>query len=119
MLAVEVFTGKVPFSNLKNESVVVQIVGGKRPEKPQAAEQLGLTAEMWKFIEKCWNANPDKRPSINGVVRTWEGFANGYVIISFAWSRKPTFYVQWHRAHFGSNDAGASLQLRRTLCSSQ
>lgn len=77
MLAVEVFTGKVPFSNLKNESVVIQIVGGKRPEKPQAAEQLGLTAEMWKFIEKCWNANPNKRPSINEVVRTWEGFVNG------------------------------------------
>ena len=85
MLAVEVFTGKVPFSNLKNESVVVQIVGGKRPEKPQAAEQLGLTVEMWKFIEKCWNANPDKRPSINEVVRAWEGFVNGYVILSFAW----------------------------------
>jgi len=85
MLAVEMFSGKVPFGNMKNESVVVQIANGKRPAKPQAAEQLGLSAEMWKSIEKCWSANPNKRPSIDEVVRIWEGFVNGYVIVSF-WS---------------------------------
>jgi hypothetical protein len=80
MLAVEVFTGKVPFGNMKNESVVIQIANGKRPAKPQAAEQLGLTVEMWKFIEKCWTANPNKRPTIDDVVRALEGFVNGYVV---------------------------------------
>ena len=80
MLAVEVFTGKVPFGNMKNKSVVIQIANGKRPDKPQAADQLGLTAEMWKFIGQCWNANPNKRPIIDEVVRTWEGFVNGYVV---------------------------------------
>ena len=79
MLAVEVFTGKVPFGSLKNESVVIHIANGKRPAKPQAAGQLGLTAEMWKFIEKCWTTNPSKRPTIDEVVRTWEGFVSGYV----------------------------------------
>jgi len=83
MLAAEVFSGKVPFGNMKNESVVVQIASGKRPAKPQAAEQLGLNAEMWKFIEKCWSANPNKRPAIDEVVRIWEGFVNGYAIVSF------------------------------------
>ena len=83
MLAVEVFTGNVPFWNLKNESVVIQIAGGKRPPKPQAAEQLGLTAEMWRFIEKCWSGNPSKRPTIDEVVSTLEGFVNGYVVASF------------------------------------
>ena len=80
MLAVEVFTGKIPFGNLRNETVVIQIAQGKRPAKPQAAEQLGLTAEMWKFIEKCWSQNPAKRPTMNEVVRTWEGFVNAYVV---------------------------------------
>lgn len=80
MLAVEVFTGKVPFGNMKNEPVAIQIADGKRPAKPQAAaERLGLTAEMWKFIEKCWTANPNKRPTIDEVVRMWGGFVNGYV----------------------------------------
>ena len=83
MLAVEVFSGKVPFGNMRNESVVIQIASGKRPPKPQAAEQLGLSPEMWKFIEKCWSANPNKRPTIDEVVSTWEGFVNGYVVPSF------------------------------------
>ena len=80
MLAVEVFSGKVPFGSMKNESVVIQIANGKRPDKPQGAEQLGLTAEMWKFIGQCWNANPNKRPTIDEVVRTWEGFVKGFVM---------------------------------------
>ena len=82
MLAVEVFSGKVPFGNMRNESVVIQIASGKRPPKPQAAEQLGLSPEMWKFIEKCWSANPNKRPTIDEVVSTWEGFVNGSVVPS-------------------------------------
>jgi len=82
MLAVEVFTGNVPFGSMKNESVVIHIANGKRPAKPQAAGQLGLTADMWKFIEKCWAANPGRRPTIDEVVSTWEGFVNGYVVLS-------------------------------------
>ena len=80
MLAVEVFTGKIPFENMKNEAVIIQIANGKRPVKPQAAEQLGLTAEMWMFIEKCWRANPKKRSTIDEVVGTWGGFVEGYVV---------------------------------------
>jgi hypothetical protein len=83
MLAVEVFTGKAPFRNMKNKPAVIQIASGKRPDEPQAAKRLGLSAEMWKFIEKCWSANPSERPAIDEVVRIWEGFVNEYVIVSF------------------------------------
>jgi len=76
MLVVGVFTGKVPFNCVENISAAIQISRGERPAKPQAAEQLGLTTERWKFIERCWNANPNERPTINEVVRTWEGFSN-------------------------------------------
>jgi serine/threonine protein kinase len=79
MLAVEVFTGVVPFGNMTEGSVAVQIADGGRPVRPQAAERLGLTVEMWKFIEKCWTANPRERPTIDEVVRTWEGFVSGHV----------------------------------------
>lgn len=82
MLAVEVFTCQVPFPNIMNGSVVIQLANGGRPPKPQAAEQLGLTAEMWKSIEKCWSANPSKRPTIDEVTRAWEGFVSGYVVAS-------------------------------------
>ena len=76
MLAVEVFTGNVPFENMKKKAVTIQILNGKRPPKPPDAEQLGLTEEMWKSIEKCWCDNPKKRPAIDEVVRAWNGFVN-------------------------------------------
>lgn len=79
MLVVEVFTGKLPFGNMKNGTVLIQIAARKRPIKPQAAEQLGLTVEIWKFVEKCWTSNPSKQPTVDEVVGTWEGFVIGSV----------------------------------------
>jgi hypothetical protein len=76
MLAVEVFTGEVPFGNTTEGSVAIQIASGKRPARPQSAERFGLTAGMWMFMEKCWMTNPSNRPTIDEVVRTWEGFVN-------------------------------------------
>lgn len=78
MLTVEVFTGMVPWGNMKNKSVEVQILDGKRPEPP-AAEQLGLTEEVWRFTKQCWSENPNERPTIDEVVRAWDGFVSEYV----------------------------------------
>lgn len=79
MLVVEVFAGTVPFGNMKNKAVKIQILEGKRPLKPPTAERLGLTEEMWKFIGKCWYPNQNKRPAIDEVVRAWNGFVSVYV----------------------------------------
>ena len=83
MVAVEVFSGKVPFPNMADGAVVIQIVNGRRPIKPPTAEQLGLTTEIWKLIEQCWSANPSERPTMDDVARTWEGFVNECVVPSF------------------------------------
>ena len=106
MLAVEVFTGRVPFWNMKSGRVLPKIVSGKRPDKPLAAEQLGLTLEMWKFIEKCWNQNPNKRPSIDQVVSAWEGFVNGYVVLSFGLPRNRHFAFSDNNRSSMSKTAG-------------
>ena len=90
MLAFEVFSGKVPFHDLTNGAVVVQILGGKRPVKPPTAEQLGLTTEMWGFIEKCWSANPSERPTMDEVVRTWGEFVGRCVVPSASRPSTPT-----------------------------
>lgn len=81
MFTVEVFTGKVPFEELKkNEEVVLRISRGSRPEKPQNAQAVGLTTEMWKFTESCWHQNPKKRPNVEEVVKRWQKFveSNGH-----------------------------------------
>jgi hypothetical protein len=65
MLAVEVFAGKVPFEEKRDEAVVLHIVRGGRPEVPQNAQALGLTA----LLESCWQPNPKKRPTMQQVVK--------------------------------------------------
>ena len=74
MLAVEVFTGKHPFEGLTSSAAACRIFRGKRPEFPQNAEDVGLTVEMWGLIQRCWHPDPAERPTIDDVVREWEGF---------------------------------------------
>jgi len=74
MLAVEVFTGKIPFDEQKNEAVVLHISRGGRPEMPGNAQAVGLTVEMWRLLGSCWHQNPKKRPTMEEVVRRWKKF---------------------------------------------
>ena len=74
MFAVEVFTGKIPFEEQKNETVVLRISQGGRPEMPRNAQAVGLTVEMWNILETCWQQNPKKRPTMQEVVRKWQMF---------------------------------------------
>jgi hypothetical protein len=74
MLAVEVFTGKIPFEGQKNETVVLRISQGGRPTIPEDAQAVGLTVEMWNVLESCWRQNPKRRPTMQEVVRKWQKF---------------------------------------------
>ena len=74
MFGVEVFTGKIPFEEQKNGAVVLRISGGGRPEMPENAQAVGLTGEMWKLFESCWQQDPKKRPTMVEVVGRWQGF---------------------------------------------
>ena len=74
MFAVEVFTGKIPFGEQKNEAVVVRISQGGRPEIPDDAREVGLTSDMWALLENCWQQNPNRRPGMREVVRRWREF---------------------------------------------
>ena len=104
MFAVEVFTGKIPFEEQKNEAVVLRISQGGRPEMPENAQAVGLTDEMWKILDSCWQQTPKKRPTMEEVVRRWEKFVeyddNGNVV---------TEYVQIF-------DASASFSVSSSTC---
>ena len=72
MLAVEVFAGNVPFKEEGNDLVALRISEGWRPEKPENAQDAGLTEEMWKILTGCWNQVPEKRPAVGEVARRWQ-----------------------------------------------
>lgn len=74
MVAVEVFTGELPFGEVRHETAILMICRGCRPEKPENAQAVGLTGEMWKVLESCWQQNSKKRPTMEVVVRGWGKF---------------------------------------------
>ena len=76
MVAVEVFTGEVPFPGEPFAVVPSLVLKGGRPEMPQGAEQIGLTDEIWEFLERCWHQNPKKRPTMGEVARRWQRFVD-------------------------------------------
>ena len=84
MFSVEVFTGKIPFGEQKNEAVVVRISQGGRPEMPENAQEVGLTSDIWMFLENCWQRNPNKRPSMGEFVDNGDDGAIECVLITLA-----------------------------------
>ena len=80
MVAVEVFTGRVPFDGLDNSTAMLKIVSGKRPGRPKGT-QIGLTDEVWGLICKCWTQEPSKRPEITRVVKKLEETVRGNFFI--------------------------------------
>jgi serine/threonine protein kinase len=76
MLAVEVFTGSVPFEGQTSAMAASRVLRGERPEMPGNAQDVGLTGEMWKLLESCWQQDPEKRPTMDEVVRRWQKFVD-------------------------------------------
>ena len=47
---------------------MTKIVLGERPERPEGAEALGLTTELWNCLKKCWDQKPEGRIGISEVL---------------------------------------------------
>jgi hypothetical protein len=55
-------TGRLPFPNLRNEaSVIVFVMRGGRPSRRHCKE---IDDSVWYWLEECWNADPNERPSM-------------------------------------------------------
>ena len=71
MLVVEVLTGQVPFAEIPQHKVLLDILDGRRPSKPAEVEE-----RMWDLIQSCWNQDPDSRPKIGKVVEKLKELVN-------------------------------------------
>lgn len=66
---IQVFTENVPFSYFQNDSMVVlRVMKGKRPDRPENASSLGLTSDIWELMQMCWQQYYDDRPNISSVL---------------------------------------------------
>lgn len=69
----EVFSGRIPFYEIKIEFKVMQaITKGKRPARPpqDICRTRGLTDQMWDIVESCWTMLPSSRPTAGDIARS-------------------------------------------------
>ncbi|KAL5480484.1 hypothetical protein ACEPAI_1754 [Sanghuangporus weigelae] len=70
----EIFTGKVPFSELRDGAVILEVaVHDRRPPWPGSSAVLkGLTDFVWTTMNICWKTKPADRPEMPFVVSSLE-----------------------------------------------
>jgi len=69
----QIFSGTVPFSNIRSDAkVLLHILSGRRPLRTQQCDEAGLNDELWALIGECWAQDEQLRPSISEVVREVE-----------------------------------------------
>ncbi|THU80533.1 kinase-like protein [Dendrothele bispora CBS 962.96] len=75
----EIFTGLLPFHELKDSAVILKVIRGQRPNRPDNTVHRQLSNSMWTIIQQCWNQEPDNRPEAN-VLPSRVALANEKVI---------------------------------------
>ena len=65
----QVLSGDSPYWDIKNEGWLIHVImEGYRPKKPEAAESLGFTNELWKAIQRCWLIDASARPDVKTIL---------------------------------------------------
>ncbi|KIK67862.1 hypothetical protein GYMLUDRAFT_1014143 [Collybiopsis luxurians FD-317 M1] len=66
-LCIELYTGRVPFADVRNEYLVLEkVCNGERPGRPSGPNTM--TDELWNLVKCCWNQDRAARPKSGLVV---------------------------------------------------
>ena len=77
MVVYEVLTGRSPFGAEKRrqQEIMFRVIDGKRPGKPEKAEDIGFGGGTWELIQQCWNPNCGERPTMEKISKHFRGVA--------------------------------------------
>lgn len=67
----QVLTDKWPFFPKRETEIITAVVSGKRPPKPENAEEIGMTEDLWNLLQECWKEDQGMRPVISKIMRTF------------------------------------------------
>ncbi|KAF9789236.1 kinase-like domain-containing protein [Thelephora terrestris] len=71
MTVYQVLTGKSPFFPTKGLNIFFPIVSGARPSKPENAEGIGMTEDIWSLLQETWREDRTTRPDISKILWTF------------------------------------------------
>lgn len=66
--ALKIVTGNVPYPNLHSQFALVKAISiGQRPPFDPASRQGKSFDTLWTLAARCWEADPEQRPSASGL----------------------------------------------------
>jgi hypothetical protein len=75
--ALQMYTGHAPFGHHGHYSkTILDVIWGIRPRRPTPLVAPQMTDGIWGVIEKCWDQDPRKRPSMLTVCALLEDMEN-------------------------------------------
>jgi len=72
MVILEVLTGQRPFQHDRDVVVMMDVIKGRHPERPQGAEAPWFTDDLWEMLKKCWSPQPKLRPTVETILEHLE-----------------------------------------------
>jgi len=72
MVIYEVLGGQAPFTTVNHYVVMRKVVEGERPSRPEGTERAWFTDDLWRMLNQCWAAQPERRPRITAVLERLE-----------------------------------------------
>jgi len=73
MVIHEVLSGRTPFAPSKGPVIILKVMDGERPRRPQGEAGKLFTDAIWEVLELCWKPQPSDRPSAKAVLLCLEG----------------------------------------------
>jgi len=71
MTVYQVLTNEWPFFPKRETEILTAVISGERPPKPEDAEGIGMTEDLWNLLQECWNEDRRVRPGISEIMRTF------------------------------------------------
>ena len=68
MTVYQVFTGRWPFFPARETEVILTVIKGDLPPKPENAGEIGMTEVVWDLLKECWGRDRTTRPDITTVL---------------------------------------------------
>lgn len=68
MVILEVLGGRSPFDQFKEPVVMLMVLDGKRPERPNGPEGAWFTDGLWQMLTLCWESQRESQPSIEAIL---------------------------------------------------
>ena len=72
MVIYEVLSGQTPFAPSRGLPIILKVMGGERPKRPQGKEGALFTDDLWRTLQYCWKTDPDKRVDAKVVLQCLE-----------------------------------------------